>query len=99
MTTHWGGCEEPAACGQLAPGGGSGGTFLAAAETMCFGDLPYFSPAQRWLPMYVSPGWNRHLDPLTGSKTEKSTSVHPGKLLFSAPTAIWTFCQLVLTCV
>ena len=48
------------------------GTFLPAAETICFGDLPYFSPAWHWLPMYVFPWWNgnRHLDQLTASKTE-----------------------------
>ena len=42
-----------AAPGSLSPGGGSGGTFLAAAKTICLGDPPCFSPAGHWLPTYA----------------------------------------------
>ena len=66
------GYEEPAVHGSFASRGGSGGTFLAAAKTICFGDPPCFSPARHWLPTYTFPWWNRnmHLEELTSSKTE-----------------------------
>ena len=34
--------------------------FLAAAKTICFEDLPCFSPAQQWLPTYAFPWWHRN---------------------------------------
>ena len=64
--------SELLAHGEVTPRGGFWGMFLAAAETICFGDPPCFSPTRHWLSSYAFPWGNRnmHLDELTNSKTE-----------------------------
>ena len=54
------------------PGGGLRGTFLAAAETTCFGHPPRFSPALQRLPASSLPCWNGNMcpDEPTSSKAE-----------------------------
>ena len=87
--------------GSPAPGGGLRGTFLAAAETTCFGEPPRFSPALQRLPAYSLPWWSRNMRPdkLTSSKAELVHRCAPGWLLFGVQSAVRAFCQLVLKAV
>ena len=59
-------------CCLLALRGDFGETFLAVAETICFGDPPCSSPARHWLPTDAFPWWNRKmlLDELMSSRTK-----------------------------
>lgn len=85
----------------LAPRGGFEGTFLAAAETICFGRSSV-SPLldTGCLPRLFLGGTERCIGPSwQASRPSKSTGVHLGKLLFWAQSAFGAFCQLVLTCV
>lgn len=53
MKAHRAGSEEPLLLARCAQEGVLGGTFLAAAKTICFGGPACFCPAQHCLPTYA----------------------------------------------